>query len=407
MCLWQGSEENFWLSWECRANIITAVGLRGRGRKALWYSSQLDFLSFLRRNDMNGSHKHGSGSRVLVDCVSIFSGAGGLDVGATHAGVRILACVENDPDAAQTLRLNNKHVGWTVLEQDIQSIDFHQWRSTAPNILIGGPPCQPFSKNGYWVKNDNRLIEDDPRNMLGQYARALGEMRPSGFLFENVESILHPTNKDAFYGFVAAAEALGYTCTIFRANSADFGVPQKRKRVFVFGVRGGKRKIPVPLATHGDPTNPGLLNDHIPYVGVGSFIEAYSGEEFFEPQEIASSGTYFRELVNVPPGRNYIALKDLKNYDGRVFRSGGRFWNFLHKLHPDVPSITIAAQPGPWVGPFHWENRRLRVPEIAAIQTFPREYRFYGNRRSVQKQIGNAVPCLLGERMVAHLIEHL
>lgn len=343
----------------------------------------------------------------MVNCVSIFSGAGGLDVGAAQAGARIVACVENDPDAAQTLRLNTGQGGTEVLERDIQTVVFDQWRSKEPSILIGGPPCQPFSKNGYWVKNDNRLIEEDPRNMLGQFARALGEMQPAGFLFENVESILHPTNKGAFFGFVKNAEAHGYTCTVFKTNSADFGVPQKRKRVFVFGVRGVRSKIPVPQQTHGDPDKPELLNGYAPYVGVGALIAPYAGPEFSEPQEDAANGTYYRELVAVPAGRNYIALKSLEGYDGRTFRSGGRFWNFLHKLHPDEPSITIAAQPGPWVGPFHWENRRLRAPEIAAIQTFPKGYKFYGNRRSVQKQIGNAVPCLLGQRMVAHLLEHI
>lgn len=343
----------------------------------------------------------------MVNCVSIFSGAGGLDVGAAQAGAHIVACVENDPDAAQTLRLNLSHAGTVVLERDIQAVNFDQWRTGAPSILIGGPPCQPFSKNGYWVKNDNRLIEEDPRNMLGQFARALGEMQPSGFLFENVESILHPTNKAAFFGFVANAEAHGYTCTVFKTNSADFGVPQKRKRVFVFGVRGSKHKIPFPKQTHGDPAKPALLNGYAPYVGVGPLISPYAGPEFSEHQEDASHGTYYPELLAVPAGRNYIALKDLENYGGRVFRSGGRFWNFLHKLHPDEPSITIAAQPGPWVGPFHWSSRRLRVPEIAAIQTFPSGYKFHGNRRSVQKQIGNAVPCLLGERMVSHLLEHI
>jgi DNA (cytosine-5)-methyltransferase 1 len=328
-------------------------------------------------------------------------------MGAVQAGAHIVACVENDADAAQTLRLNLSHSGTEVLERDIQTVSFDQWRTDTPSILIGGPPCQPFSKNGYWVKNDNRLIEEDPRNMLGQFARALGEMQPSGFLFENVESILHPTNKAAFFGFVANAEAHGYTCTVFKTNSADFGVPQKRKRVFVFGVRGSKHKVPLPKQTHCDPAKPALLNGYAPYVGVGPLISPYAGPEFLEHQEDASHGTYYHELLAVPAGRNYIALKDLENYDGRVFRSGGRFWNFLHKLHPDEPSITIAAQPGPWVGPFHWSSRRLRVPEIAAIQTFPVGYKFHGNRRSIQKQIGNAVPCQLGERMVGHLLEFL
>lgn len=344
----------------------------------------------------------------MVRCISLFSGAGGLDIGAVDAGAEIIACVENDPDAVETLRLNNVATHQDdVLKADIESVKFEQWRDGQPVILIGGPPCQPFSKNGYWVKNNNRLIEDDPRNMLGQYLRAARELKPSGFLFENVESIRHPTNIPVFEKFVSEAQALGFACTVFRANAADFGVPQKRKRVFVFGVRGTSKPIPPPLPTHGDPTKPDLLNDFEPYVGVGPFIQEFADPAYAEPEEDASAGTFFNELLHVPAGNNYIALTQLENYEGRTFRPGGRFWNFLYKLHPEQPSITIAAQPGPWVGPFHWDNRRLRVPEIAAIQTFPTGYRFAGNRRSIQKQIGNAVPCLFGERMVAHLIEHL
>jgi DNA (cytosine-5)-methyltransferase 1 len=343
----------------------------------------------------------------LINCVSIFSGAGGLDIGATSAGAKIVACVENDHDAAETLRLNHKRLGAEILEKDVQDVSFRQWRDKSDRILIGGPPCQPFSKNGYWVKNDNRLIADDPRNMIGQFLRAVSEMSPNGFLFENVESILHPTNRETFENFVKKAEALGYACTVYRANSANFGVPQSRKRVFVFGIRRAKHKISEPHITHSDPTEPELMIGYKPYLGVGKFIEKFSGDYFAEPQEDPSEGTYYNELCHVPPGKNYIALSKLKGYKGRTFRSGGRFWNFLQKLHPGLPSITIAAQPGPWVGPFHWDNRRLRVPEISAIQTFPSNYKFYGNRRSVQKQIGNAVPCLLAKAMVQHLIENL
>jgi DNA (cytosine-5)-methyltransferase 1 len=351
------------------------------------------------RNERNGT---------VVKCISLFSGAGGLDVGAVGAGANIVACVENDPDAAQTLRLNS--IGGhksAVIEEDVKNVDFTQWRDGSDTILIGGPPCQPFSKNGYWVKNNNRLIEDDPRNMLGQYLRAVSELEPTGFLFENVESIRHPSNLPTFQRFVAEAESMGYACTVYRANSADYGVPQKRKRVFVFGIRGAKNRIDDPLQTHGDPAKPELFYDFEPEVGVGSLIKKFAAKKFSEPQEDASSGTYYNELLHVPAGKNYIALSKLDNYDGKTFRSGGRFWNFLMKLHPDLPSITIAAQPGPWVGPFHWDSRRLRVPEIAAIQTFPVGYKFFGNRRSIQKQIGNAVPCLLGQQMVNHLMKNL
>ena len=186
----------------------------------------------------------------MVHCVSIFSGAGGLDVGAKKAGARILACIENDSDAAETLRMNGVcEESTSVIESDIQSVDFTRLRHSEPTILIGGPPCQPFSKNGYWVTNNNRLINDDPRNMVGQFLRAITELEPRGFLFENVESILHPTNLATFDRFLAAARGLGYSCTVYRANSADFGVPQKRKRVFVFGLRSLRSRIPHPHAT--------------------------------------------------------------------------------------------------------------------------------------------------------------
>jgi DNA (cytosine-5)-methyltransferase 1 len=342
---------------------------------------------------------------VHVHCLSLFSGAGGLDVGAETAGTKIVLCVENDKDAAETLRLNSRDRSKLIFDCDIAEVSFLEYRNVShKTIIIGGPPCQPFSKNGYWVRNENRKIERDPRNMLSEFLRAVSEAAPSGFLFENVDSILHPTNKSTLQAFIEVAETLGYRCTLFRANSADFGVPQKRKRVFVFGIKTKGLPIPEPKPTHSALSEKDGLE---PHKGVGPFIEKFHSIEFFEKSEVATEGTYFNELVNVPYGNNYMALSKLENYTGRTFRAGGRFWNFLYKLAPDLPSITIAAQPGPWVGPFHWTNRRLRVPEIAAIQTFPEDYKFFGNRRSVQKQIGNAVPCLLGEAMVRHLVEHL
>jgi len=340
----------------------------------------------------------------MLDCLALFSGAGGLDIGAKMAGANVIRCVEMDDDSVSTLRANFPTL--RIDHADIATVDFREHNSKRNSlIVIGGPPCQPFSKNGYWVKNENRLIEHDPRNMLSEFLRCIEEVRPAGFLFENVESLLHPTNKHVVAAFLETAASLSYRCTLYKANAADFGVPQKRKRVFIFGVRGrGRSALPQPIPTHSE--NPDLFGLK-PHEGVGQYIQDFDAKRYFEASEITSKGTYAHELLNVPPGRNYIALAELKNYKGRTFRPGSRFWNFLHKLHPDLPSITIAAQPGPWVGPFHWSSRRLRVPEIAAIQTFPRDYKFVGSRRSVQKQIGNAVPCLLGKSMVRHLIEIL
>ena len=189
-----------------------------------------------------------------------------------------------------------------------------------------------------------------------------------------------------------------------RSNALDYGVPQKRKRVFFFGSKKNF-ELGEPEKTHYDPNQPDLFNTNLkPYESVREHISEFNSDEYEEEHEDASKGTYFQELEKVPPGKNYLALCRGKK---AKFKAGTRFWNFLLKLKPDLPSWTIAAQPGPWVGPFHWTNRRLRVPEIAAIQTFPKNYKFYGNRRSVQKQIGNAVPPLLGKAMVSFLANNL
>ena len=272
-------------------------------------------------------------------------------------------------------------------------------------IVIGGPPCQPFSKNGYWVKNENRKAFEDPRNMIQQFFRVISEVKPDGFLLENVESILHPSNQAAINYIESTVSDFGYNYKIFRVNAADFGVPQRRKRVFVVASR---RKLngAEPIRTHCDTEDKDILRLLPKHIGVRDFIQKYSGIEHFEKEEVANHGTYYEYLIKVPPGKNYMSLIDESTGQPR-YRTGQRFWNFLLKLHPEKTSWTIPAQPGPWVGPFHWTNRRLRVPEIAAIQTFPDGYHFYGNRRSIQKQIGNAVPPLLAKAMVELLIKTL
>jgi len=247
-----------------------------------------------------------------LKCISLFSGAGGLDVGAVSAGATIIRAVEFDADAARTLKLN--FPGETVVEHaDVATLDFKRHRDEKDDlIVIGGPPCQPFSKNGYWVKNENRLIESDPRNMLSQFLRVVDEAHPNGFMLENVESLRHPTNKQALDAFVAAAEALGYTCTVTLANAADYGVPQKRKRVFIFGTRSSKAAMPHPQRIRSDDP----ADDLPPHLGVGQFLKPFSAPQYFEPSELVNGGTYEAELRSVPPGRNYMALDELENYDG-------------------------------------------------------------------------------------------
>lgn len=346
-----------------------------------------------------------------IVAVSLFSGAGGLDVASFMAGVPVVSSTDFDHDCIQTLKLNKLYEKTEIVQGDLHKISSSVFadivKKHKPNrfIVIGGAPCQPFSKAGYWVGNDTRKGVNDPRaTLVDEYLRVVADIQPDGFVFENVESLLHPTNKAIVDRFIETIEKIGYKFVIVKGNALDYGVSQKRKRLFIIGTKG-TFKTETPVKTHCPPSeckNTGLL----PYVNVYDVIGEFSGAEYFEPQEVVT-GTYYEDLCQVPPGMNYKALTAWYGYKNPKFVADKRFWSFLLKLAPDMPSWTITAQPGPWVGPFHWDNRRLRVPEIAAIQSFPKGYKFYGSRSSIQKQIGNAVPSLMGKAMIEFLKESL
>ncbi len=350
-------------------------------------------------------------SKKIV-AVSLFSGAGGLDVASFMAGVPVVSSTDFDADCIQTLRMNDLYKDSEIIHGDLHEINsqvFMDIVNRTPHdkfIVIGGAPCQPFSKAGYWVGNNTRRGINDPRaTLVDEYLRVVTDLHPDGFVFENVESLLHPTNKVIVERFIEIIVEHGYKYKIVKANALDYGVSQKRKRLFIIGTTG-EFKAEEPRKTHCPPkecTKTGLL----PYVSVGEVIAGFNGPEYFEPEEKTEGGTYYMDLCEVPPGMNYKALTAWYGYPNPKFVADKRFWSFLLKLSPDMPSWTITAQPGPWVGPFHWDNRRLRVPEIAAIQSFPKGYKFFGSRRSVQKQIGNAVPSLMGKAMIEYLKESI
>lgn len=353
-----------------------------------------------------------STSQEKVVAISLFSGAGGLDVASFMAGVPVISSTDIDPDCIRTLRENGLFKNAVITQGDLHQLESSIFQDILNQhvydkfIVIGGAPCQPFSKAGYWVGNNARKGINDPRaTLVDEYLRVVCDLHPAGFVFENVESLLHPTNKVIVDRFIEIITEQGYDYRIIRANALDYGVSQKRKRLFIVGTTGTFRGEE-PIKTHCPPEaceSTGLK----PYVNVGEVIAGFDGPEYHEPEEETVGGTYHDDLCQVPPGMNYKALTAWYGYENPKFVADKRFWSFLLKLSPDMPSWTITAQPGPWVGPFHWDNRRLRVPEIAAIQSFPKGYRFCGSRRSIQKQIGNAVPPLMGKAMIEFVKESL
>lgn len=343
--------------------------------------------------------------------IGFFSGGGGLDIGAQLAGAKVISSLDFDSDSIATLNANKYFSHCQHLHKDIKDMNASDYKKIIKEnnpeklILIGGPPCQPFSKAGYWVTHKNRQGSEDPRNMIGNYLRIINEFQPDGFLLENVESILHPTNKEAVEDIVETIDKMGYHLKIVKSNSLDHGVPQKRKRVFFIA---SKIKISsLPIKTHGTDKEILIDKNLKPHERVLDWIAEYDNDKYFEPQEITTGKTYTDELLAIPPGKNYNFLTEKNNHPDPKFIANKRFWSFLLKLHPELASWTISAQPGPWVGPFHWTGRRLRVPEISALQTFPEDYKYIGSRRSIQKQIGNAVPPLLGKAMVESLLANI
>lgn len=342
-----------------------------------------------------------------IKAISMFSGAGGLDIGTQLAGVKVLSSMDIFEDSVVTQRMNPFFKDTFHDCVDITKIDGTYYSQILKDgnpdklIVVGGPPCQPFSKAGYWVTNEKRNSSEDPRNMIGPYFRLLGDLQPDGFVLENVESILHPSNKEAVETIYEHMDKLGYHCALLKINAAEHGIPQKRKRVFFLA---SKKEINAQLIqTHGSDkeclANPELL----PYERVIDYIAKFDDIKYCQDEKLAAEGKWEKELTCVPFGKNYIALTARDGYPDPVFVAGKRYWLSLLKLHPFMPSWTIIASPGHWEGPFHWKSRRLNIRELAAIQTFPDDYEFYGSTYSQHKQIGNAVPPMLAKKVVEEL----
>lgn len=333
-----------------------------------------------------------------VQGLSFFSGAGGLDIGAQMAGIKVITSLDFDKDAIETLKANRFFAHTEHRLDDIRNVKAHDFSSVLKRnnpeklVLLGGPPCQPFSKAGYWKTLSQRLGPDDPRNMIGNYLTIIDEIKPDGFILENVESILHPHNRQAVEDLAEAIEHMNYNYILVKANACDYGVPQKRKRVFFIASKKVIKGMPQPINSENS------IDGLPPYEKVIDWIGRFDLPENAQDSD-SIEGTHYNSLIQVPPGSNYISLSEKKGYIPELFKAGTRYWTFLLKLHPYMPSWTIIAQPGHWEGPFHWNNRRLRNDELAAIQTFPIDYKFIGSPRSIHKQIGNAVPCILGQKM--------
>ncbi|QSX42513.1 DNA (cytosine-5-)-methyltransferase [Shewanella cyperi] len=334
--------------------------------------------------------------------MSLFSGAGGLDLGLKAAGFINKLCVEIDTAAQNTIILN--HPQWKLASQgDIHALTPKELLDEAGlkprelTLLAGGPPCQPFSKSGYWATGDTNRLTDPRAKTLKAYLDIVGEALPEVILLENVKGIAFSEKDEGLQFFIDELNNINrvkktnYHPNVIGLNAVDYGVPQSRERVFIIASRDGKHfKLPSP--THFDPEK--CPDQGLPYLTAWDAIGDLDVDIWLD--EVKPSGKWADLLPSIPEGQNY--LWHTERMGGiPLFGWRTRFWSFLLKLAKNKPSWTIQAQPGPATGPFHWKGRLLSIRELARLQTFPDSYEFAGDRRAVHMQIGNAVPPAIGE----------
>lgn len=355
--------------------------------------------------------------------ISLFSGAAGLDLGLRAAGYDVRIQIDMDKDCCETLRLNKpKYWKCKTIEDKIENWSGPELlkavglRRGKVGLVAGGPPCQPFSKSAFWSpkrwadnkhkrpsSNVSRSVKsfkglEDPRaGLLGIFAKCVLEIRPAAYLMENVFGLAYKTSRPMLDALRESLQKGGYTFNFKVLNAADYGVPQKRERLFIIGAKNGV-KLNFPEPTHYDPEKFDIHpKSREPYVTAGKRIADLNVGVIKDEEKVG--GKWGHLLPEIPPGDNYLYFTKKRGYSNPIFKWRSKYWSFLLKLSPEKPSWTIQAQPGPYVGPFHWCNRRLRIQEIKRLQTFPDNYKIYGNRQAVQRQLGDAVPCLLAQRV--------
>jgi DNA (cytosine-5)-methyltransferase 1 len=371
--------------------------------------------------------------------VELFAGAGGLAIGMANAGFQHAAVVEWDHDACETFRENQRHhalavEGWPVHEGDARLFDFGTLNRDI-SVISGGPPCQPFSMGG------KHQGQHDERNMFPEAVRAVRELMPDAFIFENVKGLTRKSFASYFsYIFLqlqypelsrrededwmwhrarleqhhsANKGAATYNVLFDVLNAADYGVPQKRERVFIVGFRSDLgARWSFPCATHSEDAL--LLSKWIH----GSYWDEH---EISRKQRSEVPGRYAKRVETLRSSQSLLtldrwqttrdALKGLPDPEvnrrngipNHVFTPGARTY-VGHTGSPlDEPSKTLKAG---YHGVPGGENmfvkddgtvRYFTVREAARLQTFPDEYEFHGSWSQTMRQLGNAVPVKLAE----------
>ena len=322
-----------------------------------------------------------------IKTLSLFSGAGGLDIGFAQAGFEIVACVELEEKYCKTLRANRDRGEGIAKYAEIYCQDVRDFRATKYKAMgiecvIGGPPCQTFSAAG---RRSGGVIgtEDERGQLFKSYCRILNELKPRVFVFENVYGLPGANGGGPWREIISAFSKLGYKLSAEVVDAADYGVPQHRERLIMVGYREGDFTFPMP--THGP--------DSVSGVALASVEDAIADlQDPSEPYHDNLGGLYGHLLPQVPEGLNYAYFTAEMGHPEPVFAWRSKFHDLLYKVSRSEPCRTIKAQPGKFTGPFHWKNRHFSVAELKRLQSFPDDYEIVGSFGKIVEQIGNSVP---------------
>ena len=320
--------------------------------------------------------------------ISLFAGCGGLDLGFKKAGFEIVWANEYDKTIYPTHNLNFPETKMDTRSiRDIPSSEL----PLEVDGVIGGPPCPPYSQTRHYLIGKKGGFEDEKAGFaVPEYFRAIKEIRPKAFLFENVDGFTFKTYQEPMSFLKEQSELLGYNITYRVINAANYGVPQTRKRFICVGLKKELGTYAFPNETHSQNGADGKLK----WVTCGEAL--YDTDNITKEEETQRPGSKDYELlVGIPAGKNYLFYTEHEGHPEPKFKWKSRYWTFLLKLTPDRPSWTIQASFSNNQGPFHWRNRFLRISEIKRLQTFDDDYILCGDMKEQWRQVGNAVPSKL------------
>lgn len=320
--------------------------------------------------------------------LSLFSGCGGLDLGFKKAGFHTIFATDVWDIACKTLQANK--MADEVLCKDVREIDFTKYKNKV-DVVIGGPPCPPYSQTRHYLIGKKGGFEDEKAGFaVPEYFRAIKEIQPKAFLFENVDGFTFKTYQEPMEFLKEQSEQLGYNITFRVVNAANYGVPQTRKRFICVGLKKEFGTFEFPAETHSQKGDNGTKK----WVTCGEAL--FDSDNITEEEKKQRPGSKDYELlVGVPAGKNYLFYTEHEGHPNPIFKWKSRYWTFLLKLTPDRPSWTIQASFSNNQGPFHWRNRFLRISEIKRLQTFDDDYILCGDMKEQWRQVGNAVPSKL------------